>query len=161
MLTLEQIQVHPNSALKQTIVYMNLLEDKAIKKQKFVTWVYQNFSGECAPCLPGKVWRYMRETFLYDRDDPHDELIIAPYLMPDLRRGDCDDFALFGKTVIDIIGGWFTYYILFGKEKGAYSHIAVYAHRGSGNNPVDPVIVDGVNSEFNSISEKYNYYKLL
>ena len=68
--------------------------------------------------------------FKYERDDPHDELVIAPYLMPDLRRGDCDDFSLFAKTCLDILGGWFTHYLLLGKSTGSPTHIVVFAHRG-------------------------------
>ncbi len=161
MLQLNQIQVSPKSGLRETIIQMNLIERKAFQNQKFVTWSHKYFYSDCESCLPGKVWRYMREYFLYERDDPHDELIIAPYLMPDLRRGDCDDFSLFAKSVIDIIGGWHTSYIVFAKEKGSYTHIAVFAHRGTPNDQIDPVIIDGVNSEFNSIPEKYNYWKLV
>ena len=110
------------------------------------------------PCIPGKVWKFMRNYFEYVKDDPFDEIIKAPYLMPDLRTGDCDDFSLFSKSVLDILGGFYTYYILFGKEKDKFTHIAVYAERG---NVDDPVIIDGVNKNFNEIPDQYNYYLIL
>jgi len=157
---IEKIYVHPNSGLKETIIQMNYLKSKAFQNQKFITWVYKSFSSDCVSCLPEKIWKYMRRYFKYEKDSPHDELIIAPYLLPDLRRGDCDDFALFAKTCFDILGGFSTYYIIFAKEKGAWCHIAVSACENDIVNP-ETVLVDGVNNEFNSIPEKYNYYKLL
>lgn len=162
MITLTQIQVHPSVGLKETLFQISQLENKALNNPIFVKWVHQNFGSECIPCIPGKIWNYMKNYFKYERDDPHDELIIAPYLMPDLRYGDCDDFSLFAKTCLDILGGWFAHYLLLGKERGVFTHIVVFAHRGkSGADYFDPVVIDGSNKTFNVIPSKYNYCLML
>jgi len=162
MITVNQIKVQPSEGLKQTLSQMYFLERKALNNPLFVKWVHENLGSNCLPCIPGKVWQYMRNYFKYEKDDPHDEIIIAPYLMPDLRRGDCDDFSLFAKTCLDILGGWYTNYLLLGKERNLFTHIIVFVHRGvQGLDYIDPVFIDGVNNEFNVIPEKYNYVKLI
>jgi len=161
-IAVNKIQVHPSNGLKETIAQMNFLEQKAINTPAFVTWVHKNLNSNCAPCIPGKVWKFMRNYFRFKKDDPFDEIVIAPYLMPDLRRGDCDDFSLFAKTCMDILGGWFTSYMVLGVERDVFTHVVLYANRGgSGNNVIDPVIIDGANSVFNVMPEKYNWFKIL
>jgi len=161
LITLKQIQVNPSEGLKRTLDEMILLENISIKNQSFVTWVYKNFSSDCAGCLPGKVWNYMVNNFTY-KDDLSDEVLIAPHVMLQIKEGDCDDFSLFAKTVIDIIGGFYTHYLLLAKERFKFTHIAVFVHRGKMNNSfVDPVVVDGMNNNFNIIDLRYNFYKII
>lgn len=161
MVTLKQIQVSPGEGLKRTLDEMILLENISIKNQSFVNWVFKNFSSDCAGCLPGKVWNYMIDNFKY-QDDLTDEVLIAPHVMLNLKAGDCDDFSLFAKTIIDIIGGFYTHYLLLGKDRFKYTHIVVFVHRGKANNNfVDPVIVDGMNHDFNLIDLRYNFYKII
>ncbi len=160
MIKLQHINVEPQEGLKQTLFQMNLLEKKSIENVEFVTWVFETFSNNCVPCLPGKIWKYMQENFTYKKDDPFDEIIIAPYLMTSIRAGDCDDFSLFAKTVLDILGGWYTNYILMAANKNQFTHIVTFAHRGQyGNHYADPVYIDGANKNFNIIPLKYNYFK--
>jgi len=162
MVTLQQIQVHPSHALKETIAQMEYLENKSLSNPYFVKWVNEKFGSNCLPCIPGKIWKYMVNNFEFKKDSPQDEVLIAPYLMNEIRKGDCDDFALFAKTCMDILGGWSVHYFLLGKERNAYTHIAVFAHRGvNGTSFIDPIVIDGVNSSFNIIPTKYNYYKIL
>ena len=159
---ISQIQVTPAHGLFRTLKEMDFIEQKAFENTHFVSWVHSFFSSKCQSCIPGKIWKYMREIFSYLPDDPFDEVIRAPYLMPDLRTGDCDDFSLFAKTVIDILGGFNTNYILFAKEQNKFSHIAVLCYRGTYQNTmIDPVVIDGANKEFNSIPSKYKFYKII
>ncbi len=161
-ITLKQINVDPSDGLKQTLFQMNLLEKKSIQNPSFIKWVHENFGSDCLPCIPGKIWKYIQNNFTYQRDDPYDEIITAPYLMPEIKKGDCDDFALFIKTCLDVLGGWYTHYLLLANERGKWAHIVVFAHRGrNGLNYNDPLYLDGANKNFNVIPLNYKYYKIL
>jgi len=120
-----QIQINPKIGLSKTIELMNLLENKSLENQKFIDFVFSKFHSNCAACIPGKIWRYMQENFQYVADEPFDELLIAPYLMPSIKKGDCDDFSLFAKTCIDLLGGFYSNYILFGKEKNKFYNVVL------------------------------------
>ena len=91
-----------------------------------------------------------------------DERITAPYILLETKKGDCDDFALFAKTCIDIVGGYYSNYILFGKNKKP-SHIATFVHRGRyGIKFRDPVLIDGASDNFNVVdTERYKFYKII
>ena len=159
--TLKNIAVHPSLGLSRTITEMNNLEKLTFAKAGFVAFVYQNFYSNCTACIPGKIWNYMKENFSYVEDE-RDETITAPYVLLATRQGDCDCFSLFAKTCLDILGGWYTNYLLLGKNLKGFTHIVCFAHRGrvllSYN---DPVIIDGANDEFNVISNVYKYRKLI
>ena len=162
MIQAQNISVHPKNGLSKTFELMNYLESKSFYNPGFVKFVHENFSSNCLACVPGKIWNYMKNNFQYISDDPFDEILTAPYLMPSLKRGDCDDFSLFAKTCIDILGGFNSSYILFAKEKNRWSHIACFVNRGSfNNNFIDPVIIDGANDNFNLIGLDYKYYKIV
>lgn len=159
---IQNIQVHPSNGLIETINQMNYLEKLSFENPRFVKFVFENFYSNCAACIPGKIWKYIKANFQYQPDDPYDELITAPYILLETKKGDCDDFALFAKTCLDILGGWFTNYLLLGRNRNEYTHIVTFAHRGkyllSYN---DPVIIDGANEEFNIISNEYKFRKLI
>lgn len=157
-----QINVLPKDGLIKTIELMNHLENLSIQKVDFVKFVFENFNSSCTPCIPGKIWNYMQTKFQYIPDDPYDEILIAPYLMPQIKKGDCDDFSLFAKTCIDLLGGFYSNYLLLAKEKNNFSHVAVFVHRGIYNNTfIDGVIIDGANENFNMLPDNYKYYKLI
>ena len=104
----------------------------------------------------------MQKNFTYVNDDPYDEIITAPYILLETKKGDCDDFALFAKTCLDMLGGWFTNYLLLGKNRNEFTHIVCFAHRGQYLLTFnDPVIIDGANSEFNVVSNVYKFRKLI
>jgi len=159
--TLTNIQVHPLNGLAETLNQMNYLEKLSFENPTFVKFVFENFYSHCAACIPGKIWKYMKQNFVYV-DDEFDEQITAPYLLIETKKGDCDDFALFAKTCLDILGGWFTNYLLLGRKFNQYTHIVCFAHRGkflmSYN---DPLVIDGANDEFNVISNAYRYRKII
>lgn len=160
--SLKTFEVTPRNGLIETIKQMQYLENLAYRNTEFLTWVNRKFASECSPCVPGKIWKYVQENFLYKDDEPFDELLIAPYAMKEVKTGDCDDFSLFIKSCLDIVGGFFTHYILFGVEKNRFTHVAVFAHRGTvGNDYIDPVVIDGTNPNFNVVPTKYKYYQIL
>jgi hypothetical protein len=162
MIQVNKISVTPIQGLNKTIQVMNVLQKYSLQKTDFIKFVYQNFSSNCVACIPGKIWNYMIKNFKYISDDPFDEIITAPYVLIDTKQGDCDDFSLFAKTCLDILGGWNTNYLLLSKEKNNWSHITCFANRGIFNNTfIDPVIIDGANSNFNELPEKYKFYKLI
>ena len=159
---LNHIQVPASKGLQKTIQLMNFLEQKSIQNPLFVKFVFEKFSSNCTACVPGKIWKFIQENFEYVSDDPFDEILTAPYLMTTTKKGDCDDFSLFAKTCLDILGGWNSSYVLFGKEKNNWSHIACFCNRGVFNNTfIDPVIIDGANSSFNIIPSQYRFYKII
>ena len=162
MFLAQKISVPSYQGLNKTLQLMKYLENLSLTKTDFIKFVYQNFSSKCVACIPGKIWQFIIDNFKYISDDPFDEILTAPYLLLDTKQGDCDDFSLFSKTCLDILGGWNTNYILFGKEKNSWSHIACFANRGIFNNTfIDPVIIDGANSTFNEIPNSYKFYKLV
>jgi hypothetical protein len=160
--TIKNIEVHPSNGLSETLAQMNYLEKLSFQNQPFVKFVYQNFHSNCISCIPGKIWNYIKNNFQYKFDDPYDEQITAPYVLLQTKQGDCDDFALFAKTCLDILGGWNTSYLLLGRNWNEFTHIICFAHRGTvGNHFVDPVRIDGANETFDHISEQYKFYKFV
>jgi len=140
---------------------MNGLELLSIHNPEFIKFVYEKFNSNCVACVPGIIWKYIKNNFQYVEDYP-DEKIIAPYLLIKIKKGDCDDFALFSKTVLDILGGWQTNYYLLGRERNKFTHIVTRAKRiGNLFNINDTVIIDGANEEFNSISNQYIFRKIV
>ena len=154
------LKVDPSKALVSTLREMYRLEKLSIQNPSFIKFVFENFTG-CLPCIPGKIYNYIRENFIYTPDE-YDESIKAPHVLIRLKKGDCDDFALFAKTILDILGGWNNNYLLLGKTMEGFTHIAVFANRGrSILNYIDPVVIDGANSQFNVIDQKYINRKIL
>src|SRR5690606_17347215 len=129
-----------NQGLELTLKLMFEAEKIALKDRDFVKWVANNF--KYFGTVEGKsfcVWNYVIHNFKFKQDD-FDETIINPRLMPIIKKGDCDDFALFIKTVLKILG-INSYYILFGKKINEFSHVAVFVNKN--------LIIDGTNKEFN------------
>jgi hypothetical protein len=160
MVTLQKIQVDPRYGLRQTLSEMNQLEYLSKNNKSFVNFVNRNFKSECLACVPGLIWNYMQANFKYVKDDPFDEVIRAPHVLLTEKIGDCDDFSLFAKTCLDIIGGYNTNYILLAKNKNEFTHILVLASRNL-NGFVDAVYIDGANKTFNVISDQYKFYKIV
>ena len=89
-------------------------------------------------------------------NDHTEELAIRSY------QFDCDDFALFAKTCLDVLGGWYTNYLLLGRERNRFTHIVCFAYRGKNLlQYIDPVIIDGANDSFNTVSNEYKFRKII
>lgn len=158
---IQNIQVHPSNGLSETLNQMRYLERLSIENPTFVKFVFENFYSNCLPCIPGKIWKFIKNNFVYVEDD-YDETITAPYVLLDTKKGDCDDFALFAKTCLDILGGFYTSYLLLGRNRNEFTHIVCFAHRGKYFlNYNDPVVIDGANEQFNTVSNEYKYRKII
>jgi len=169
---LTNIQVHPSNGLSETLNQMRYLEQLSIQNPSFVKFCFDNFYSTCSGCIPGKIWNYIKKNFQYI-DDDYDETIAAPYVLLEIKKGDCDDFALFSKTCLDIleiyseISGlqkpcWNSSYLLLGRSIQGFTHIVCFAHRGKylfGFN--DPVVIDGANDQFNVVSNEYKFRKIV
>jgi hypothetical protein len=159
---INKISVAPSQGLKKTLDLMQYLEQLSFERVDFVKFVFEKFSSNCAACIPGKIYNYIKNNFTYQSDDPFDEVLTAPYVLLNTKRGDCDDFALFAKTCIDILGGFNSNYILLGRQKNEFSHVACFVNRGAYNGKfIDPVYIDGANENFNIIPIDYKFYKLV
>jgi hypothetical protein len=162
--TLTHIQTTPENGLNRTLQELKKLETYSLHNQSFLNKLIPVFSNVCVDCLPGKIWRYVQNNFTYVSDEPFDEILTAPHIMISVKAGDCDDFALFIKTVLDYFGSdfWKTNFMLLGDEVGKWTHIVVFAHKGKiGREFIDPVYIDGVNKNFNVVPTHYRFYKII
>lgn len=145
-MTLKDIYTTPASALSETLRELRRIENKAARHAGFVNWVNNTFSKyrQDLYTLASAIHSFTLNNFTY-QDDQHDEDITAPYYMLKMRRGDCDDMALFVKTIFKILNIPANY-ILLGQDPRGYTHIAVIA---------GGYVVDPTNGAFNNIPEKY------
>lgn len=158
----ENIEVHPSQGLNRTLQEMYNLESKSFQNPSFIKFVFDNFYSKCTGCIPGKIWNYMKKNFYYINDDPYDEKITAPYILVNTKAGDCDDFSLFAKTCLDILGGWNAKYMLLGKNRNEFTHIVCFAYRGKNIlGFIDPVVIDGASDLFNVVHPKYKFKKII
>ena len=128
---------------------MRELERIAVNDKSFVAWVNSNFKKGCGTCLLKEIWEYIQNNFQYV-EDSYDEVIISPVWLLDIKKGDCDDFALFVHSILTVMGIK-SKYILLGKTT-QYTHIAVHSMG---------MTIDGANPNFNIIPEKYKYYQFV
>lgn len=159
--TLGNIVTVPENGLKKTIRTMHALERLTLNKHpEFINWVKTQFSSDCPACLPGQLWTWVKTNFRFKDDKPFDEVIRAPHLMLLTKHGDCDDYSVFIKTVLDIIGTWKADYMILAKKPGEFSHVLVVATR---NQPgiTDKVYIDGLHKGFNKLHSSYRYYKIV
>lgn len=112
-----------SDALFKTIATMNRLESESLKDKNFLDFVKNTFEKKDDILTIYIVHNWIYNHFTYV-DDDYDETIVSPRVEFQLRKGDCDDYALFTKTVLKALG-IDTRYILLGKEKNVFSHIAV------------------------------------
>ena len=159
---INQISVDPEHGLNRTLYEMEQLEIISMKNSNFINFVKRTFDDDCISCIPGKIWNYVIDNFTYQSDLPYDEIIRAPHVLLSQKVGDCDDFALFIKTCLDVLGVYYTRYLLLGETNRGYSHILVFAFRGYSKGVYqDPVYLDGANKSFNVIPDKYKFYKII
>jgi hypothetical protein len=157
--TLKTYSTSPGLGLKTTLAAMKDLENTSLKNPEFVSWIHSTFNNDCVSCFPGDLWKYVLNNFQFVNDAPYDEVLIAPYQMRFIQKGDCDDFALFIKTALDILGGWKTYFVILGAAPGVYTHVAVYAIRTFTGS--DSVYIDATSKSFNVLPGKYKFYSLV
>lgn len=160
--TINNYQTHPSNGLNATLKMMKHLEQLSFRNPRFVKFVNETFGGNCITCKPYMIWKYMRENFVYVPDVP-DEKLTAPYVMIETREGDCDDFSLFAKTVLDILGGFNVNYMILGKKRNQFSHIVTRAQLKTNSmfQRGEVKIVDGASGLFNAVDNKYIFRKII
>ncbi|WP_041356087.1 transglutaminase-like domain-containing protein [Melioribacter roseus] len=118
------------------------MEYEASRNPYFRKFVFETFGNiKDRKELYKKIWEYVRNNFIY-QDDLFDESLTSPKLMIDIKFGDCDDFALFIKSVLTVLNIP-AFYLIAGTEN-EYSHILVYA---------DGYFIDGTNKKFNYLDD--------
>jgi len=138
----------PNAAgLEKTLDLMNLIELENSLNHFFIDFCYKQFGKIFYTSIPRAVWNFVVKNFTY-QDDPADEQLTAPKYLLTTRKGDCDDFALFIKTVLTVFNIPANY-LLAGDENG-FTHIVVILNDGT--------ILDGTNNKFNFL-DKTKYTK--
>ena len=131
------------NSLELTLKLMKQFEAEAVNDKSFRQFVLKTFKPGAN--LFKSIWEYMRNNFAYKEDIP-DELIIYPMRLLELKYGDCDDFALFTKSILDVLN-YNSDFILLSKNQKDFTHIAVMT---KGN------IIDATNSMFNKMPVGYN-----
>lgn len=149
----KDIYTDPGNGLNETLKEMKRLEIMALQNKGFIQFVFYNFYKYSRDLytLARATHSFIINSFVYQNDE-HDEDLTAPYLMLKTRRGDCDDMALFTKSIYSALS-LPSNYILLGADNSGFTHIAVKAHGG--------YIVDGTNPAFNTIPAKYINQKVL
>lgn len=150
---IQEFHVKPEQGLSKTLELMNELEGRAIRSQFFQDSVKSLFEHLkfSKIMLYEKVWEFVRKNFKYVQDR-YDEEIKNPLLMFHFKTGDCDDFSLFIKSTLRVLGIR-SNYILLGKNENEFTHIAVITNDGT--------IIDGSNELFNWVHPKYKFKKVI
>jgi hypothetical protein len=139
-----------NNSLKLTIQAMNGLEQKTVIDMDFINFVKRTFKTNCVKCYPSLIHNFIVQNFKYS-NDKFDEVIQAPYILLKTKTGDCDDFSLFAKCCLRILG-LNPKYIVFARVPGKFTHVAV---------DCNGMLIDGTNALYNdwqTIFKKYKYY---
>ena len=144
---INEITVANAVGLEKTLDLMNLMELENSLNHFFINFCQRFFSSLPVNSIPKAVWKFVLKYFTY-QDDLYDEQLTAPKYLLSTRKGDCDDFALFIKTVLTVFNIPANY-LLAGNENG-FSHIVVILEDGT--------ILDGTNNKFNFL-DKNKYTK--
>ncbi|NMD00041.1 MAG: hypothetical protein GYA62_10005 [Bacteroidales bacterium] len=149
---LTEKNIAPEIFLNETLRQMYLIYLENTINHFFVNWTYETF-GEVVTTekLYKDVWAYVVKNFQY-KNDPEDELLTAPKYLISTKKGDCDDFALFIKTVLAIYGIK-SNFLLCGKNENEFTHICVLTYDG--------YILDGTNNRFNFLDNDYKFIKVV
>lgn len=150
---IQEYHVKPENSLAATLQLMNEIEVRAVKNNNFRLIIQSLFSEYKKNKLQlfFQLWLFVRAHFKYV-DDRFDEEIKNPLLMFKYKTGDCDDFSLFIKAALNVLGIR-SGYILLGQQENKFTHIAVITNCG--------VIIDGSNEMFNWIHPKYKFKKVI
>jgi hypothetical protein len=145
--------VKPENSLAATLQLMNEIEVRAVTNDNF-RLIINSLFGEHKRNkfqLYFLLWHFIRTHFKYV-DDRFDEEIKNPLLMFKYKTGDCDDFSLFIKAALNVLGIRSSY-LLLGQQENKFTHIVVITNCG--------VKIDGSNEMFNWIHPKYKFKKVI
>lgn len=151
-------EVKEYKALERTLNVLNEVEQESLNDNEFRDFCKSTFSPYTIQGFTNfirAVHAWCVNNFQYTKDD-YDETIISPRLMRELRKGDCDDYAVFIKTVLRFFN-INSKYILLAREKDFFTHIAVVIEIGK-----NYLYIDGTNNEFDRFPyERYNFLKII
>lgn len=133
-----------SEALTETLKKMFLLEYESFLNPMFRNFVFTTFSKYKDLELLKKVHEYAFKNFKYIDED--EETIISPKQMINIKAGDCDDFSLFVKTVLRVLGIE-TNYLLAGKNENEFTHVLNITKNG--------ILIDATNDKFNYLPSVY------
>jgi hypothetical protein len=139
-----------SKALNETLRQMFLLELESFLNPMFRNFVFQNFSRFKGLELLKKIHDYAFSNFKYI--DEQGEVLISPKHMINIKAGDCDDFSLFVKTALRVLG-INTTYLLAGKYENEFTHILVITPAG--------VLIDATNDKFNFLPSDYKHKSIV
>jgi len=148
-------KVKESKLLLKTIETMNRLESESLKNYTFLTFVKNNFNikrDKITNIIKVHFWVF--NNIRYKKDD-YDETLISPRLMLFYRYGDCDDFALLTHSILKALNVKVNY-ILLGKRKDGFSHIAVVSEV---NNLY--IYIDSTLKTFGVIPKVYKFFKII
>lgn len=129
--------------LDQTLIEMNRLVKVSSGHYEFVNFVKKTFGSLTGSHLFKAVWNYTRKNFKYINDEL-DEVLTAPYKMLLIKKGDCDDFSIFIKTVLEIKKEK-CFFMLLGRSNSDFSHVAIITENGT--------VIDATNNTFDEIPD--------
>lgn len=137
---------------KKTLIYtLKVLHDfeiKAANNRDFQTLIISLF--QASDNVYFDVYCFIRKNISY-KDDDKDETIISPLKILGLKYGDCDDMALFTKSILTVLGIE-SNFLLLGRRPGEFTHIVVYSNG---------YVIDATNDLFNNIPDYYKFQKLI
>lgn len=150
---IENTTIDEKDYLNFVLAKMYLLENESVLNPAFRNFCFENFSQFQSNLeLYQNLHSFVFYNFTYKEDLDNQEILISPKHNIFIKSGDCDDFALFIKSVLRVFNIP-AFYILLGKNENEYSHIAVITH--------DNFLIDGTNDQFNQIPNKYKFFKVI
>lgn len=141
-----------HNSIQGTLETMFLLERESFENYYFKNWVLEKFANYVTELdLYKAIHSYILKNFTY-RDENEIEVVTSPKRMIETNLGDCDDFSLFIKTVLKVLGIECKY-MLVGKTNEDFSHILVVTTKG--------ILIDGTNDKFNFLDETIYTHKAI
>ena len=105
---------------------MNQLEKNDLHDRELINFANKFFHISCPDCSIKSLNNWCMKNFTFKEDSDFENLT-RPGKMLHTRIGDCDDFALFQKTVLHILNIP-AKYIFLSKDNKEFTHVAVYSN---------------------------------
>lgn len=151
-------EVKSYNSLLKTIEAMRIMESNSLKDSNFISFMKNNFDYLLNEYNPIKkifeIHKWINRNIKYV-DDVYDETLISPRLLIFIKKGDCDDFAMLLKTMLKFLNVNVNY-ILLGKKKNEYTHVANAYVMKNGS----ILYIDGI-LETSIFPYSYKFYKLM
>ena len=106
---------------------MNQLEKMDLNNPFLKHFAKSIFVNGCTDCTIKNLNNWCMKHFQFEEDQDFENLT-RPSKMLNIRKGDCDDFALFQLTVLHILNIP-AKYIFLSKDGNEFTHVAVYSDK--------------------------------